>query len=76
MPKWTLSAAAFTLLNVLNPFDVVPDVLPLRGLLDDVAVVSACLSLVEQDLQEYQDWKRAQEKDENDTDASEDLISS
>jgi uncharacterized membrane protein YkvA (DUF1232 family) len=78
VPVWTLSATAFTLLYVLNPFDVVPDALPLLGLLDDAAVVSACLSLVEQDLREYQDWRRSQEKErnENERNASEDLISS
>lgn len=78
VPVWTLSAAAFTLLYVLNPFDMVPDALPLFGLLDDAAVVSACLSLVEQDLREYQEWNQSlhQEGGEDDPDASEDLISS
>lgn len=60
VPVWTLSAAAFALLYVLNPFDLVPDALPLVGLLDDAAVVSACLSLVEQDVLAYRAWKRAQ----------------
>ncbi|MFB6272961.1 MAG: YkvA family protein [Salinibacter sp.] len=73
VPVWTLSAAGFTLLYVLNPFDIVPDALPLLGLLDDAAVVSACFSLVEQDLRDYQNWKRAQQKEK---DSPEDLISS
>lgn len=79
VPVWTLSAAGFTLLYVLNPFDLVPDALPLVGLLDDAAVVSACLSLVEQDLRDYRAWKRAQLPDrdgEGEGDAQEDLISS
>jgi len=49
------------------------------GLLDDAAVVSVCLSLVEQDLQDYQAWRRASrnEEDPTDRDASgPDLISS
>lgn len=79
VPVWTLSAVGFTLLYVLNPFDLVPDALPLLGLLDDAAVVSACLSLVEQDLRAYRKWKRAQLTDQNDEaedDDPEDLISS
>jgi uncharacterized membrane protein YkvA (DUF1232 family) len=79
VPVWTLSAAGFTLLYVLNPFDIVPDTIPLLGLLDDAAVVSACLSLVEQDLREYQAWKQsnaAEIEDGGTTDASEDPISS
>jgi len=59
VPVWTLSAAGFALLYVLNPFDLIPDALPLVGLLDDAAVISACLSLVEQDLRDYQAWRQA-----------------
>lgn len=60
VPVWTLSAAAFTLLYVLNPFDAVPDALPFIGLLDDAAVVSACLVLLEQDLAAYRHWRENQ----------------
>jgi uncharacterized membrane protein YkvA (DUF1232 family) len=60
VPVWTLSAAAFALLYVLNPFDVIPDAIPLLGVLDDVAVVSACLKLLEQDLHDYRLWRRTQ----------------
>ena len=78
VPVWTLSAAGFALLYVLNPFDLVPDALPLLGLLDDAAVVSACLSLVEQDLRDYQAWKqsRVEEDDGDDEEGAQDLISS
>lgn len=58
VPVWTLSAAAFALLYVLNPFDVIPDALPVVGVLDDAAVVSACLALLEQDLYDYRAWRR------------------
>lgn len=64
VPVWTLSAAGFALLYVLNPFDVVPDALPVLGLLDDAAVVSACLALLEQDLHDYRVWRRAQQNTE------------
>ena len=78
VPVWTLSAVGFALLYVLNPFDLVPDTLPLLGLIDDAAVVSACLSLVEQDLRNYQAWKqsRVEEDDGDDEEGAQDLISS
>lgn len=57
VPGWTLSGAAFALLYVLNPLDLVPDALPLIGVLDDAAVVSACLALLEQDLADYRQWR-------------------
>lgn len=57
VPWWTLSGAAFALLYVLNPLDLVPDALPAIGLIDDAAVVSACLALLEQDLADYREWQ-------------------
>lgn len=57
VPTWTLSAAVFALLYVLNPFDLIPDALPVLGVLDDAAVVSACVALLEQDLYDYRRWR-------------------
>jgi uncharacterized membrane protein YkvA (DUF1232 family) len=57
VPYWTISAAAFTLLYVLNPMDAVPDALPAVGLLDDATVLSLCLMLLEQDLDAYRTWR-------------------
>jgi len=60
VPIGTVSAIGFALLYVLNPLDLVPDVLPVVGLLDDAAVVSACVVLVEQDLHAYNAWRERQ----------------
>jgi len=60
VPFGTIGAIVFTLIYVLNPFDLVPDILPIIGEVDDVAVMSACLLLVEQDLHKYKDWKQNQ----------------
>jgi uncharacterized membrane protein YkvA (DUF1232 family) len=53
----TIAAAVFALLYVFNPFDLLPDVLPLIGVLDDASVVAACLMLIERDLGKYRNWK-------------------
>ncbi|PEN14036.1 hypothetical protein CRI94_08295 [Longibacter salinarum] len=58
LPRWSLSAAVFTLLYVLNPMDLIPDVIPGIGALDDAAVVSLCLIMMEQDLLAYRSWRR------------------
>ena len=58
--KWpwgTMAAVVFTLIYVFDPFDLVPDVLPIIGEVDDAAVVAACLFLVERDLLAYKQWK-------------------
>ena len=55
--RWTIAAAAFALIYVINPFDIVPDVIPFVGAVDDASVVAACLMLVERDLFKYREWK-------------------
>ena len=60
IPYGILSSAVFTLIYVFNPLDIIPDVLPIIGQVDDVAVLSACLLLIEQDLNKYRDWKEGQ----------------
>ncbi len=56
-PLGTIGAIVFTLLYVFDPLDLVPDVLPVIGQIDDAAVVAACLLLVEHDLRTYATWK-------------------
>lgn len=56
----TIAAVAFALLYVINPFDIVPDVLPFIGAVDDATVIGACLMLVERDLKKYRAWKEGQ----------------
>jgi uncharacterized membrane protein YkvA (DUF1232 family) len=58
--RWTIAAATFALIYVINPFDIVPDVLPFVGAVDDATVVAACLMLIERDLFKYRDWKISQ----------------
>ena len=54
-----IAAVVFALLYVLNPFDIVPDVVPLLGFVDDAAVIGVCLSMIERQLFEYKRWKEA-----------------
>jgi uncharacterized membrane protein YkvA (DUF1232 family) len=56
----TIAAVVFGLIYVLNPFDIVPDVLPFLGALDDATVIGALLMLVERDLKKYRSWKEGQ----------------
>jgi uncharacterized membrane protein YkvA (DUF1232 family) len=53
----TIAAVVFALLYVFNPFDLIPDVLPLIGVVDDASVITACLMLIERDLSKYRNWK-------------------
>jgi uncharacterized membrane protein YkvA (DUF1232 family) len=60
IPFGTVAAVVFTLIYVFNPLDLVPDVLPIIGQVDDAAVVAGCLMLLQQDLRTYRQWKQAQ----------------
>jgi uncharacterized membrane protein YkvA (DUF1232 family) len=62
IPFWTIAAIVVALLYVLNPFDIIPDVVPVFGYLDDVAVIAACLTLVRQDLIKYEIWRVGRKK--------------
>lgn len=61
VPWATIAAVAFTLLYVLNPFDLVPDFLPGIGQMDDAAVLSLVLYMVEKDLERYRRARAARE---------------
>ena len=56
----TIAAVVFGLIYVINPLDLVPDVLPILGALDDATVIGALLMLVERDLKKYRAWKESQ----------------
>lgn len=57
IPWRSIAAITFTLIYIVNPLDIVPDVLPIVGYVDDVSVFMALLKLVEQDISDYKDWK-------------------
>lgn len=59
IPYWAISAISLALLYVLNPVDVIPDVIPGIGFLDDATVVAFCLKLVQRELERYQEWQAA-----------------
>jgi len=60
VPYWVISAGALALLYVLNPADVIPDVIIGVGYLDDATVVAFCLKLIERELLRYKEWQAAQ----------------
>ena len=53
VPKGTVAAIIGSLLYVLSPVDLIPDVIPVIGYLDDAAVLALCLKFVKHDVDEY-----------------------
>lgn len=60
VPWKTIAAIAGALLYVLNPLDLIPDLIVGFGFLDDAGVVALCLKLAESDLYRYAAWKELQ----------------
>ncbi|WP_297798449.1 YkvA family protein [uncultured Marinobacter sp.] len=65
VPWKSIAAIAGALVYVLNPLDVIPDLLVGIGFLDDAGVVALCLKLVESDLHRYAAWKEHLEERES-----------
>jgi uncharacterized membrane protein YkvA (DUF1232 family) len=59
VPWNTIAAATFAILYVLSPMDLLPDLVPVLGFLDDAGVVTACLALVGRDVEVYRLRMRA-----------------
>lgn len=57
VPWKSIAAIAGALIYVLNPLDLIPDLVFGFGLIDDAGVVAACIAMVEADLHRYAAWK-------------------
>jgi len=60
IPFWVIATVVFALLYVLSPVDLIPDVIPGAGYLDDAAVVALCLLMIEKELDKYREWKETE----------------
>lgn len=60
IPWWSVAAMVAALLYVLNPFDLLPDFIPMLGYVDDAMVIGTCLTMIETDLHKYWKWKMNQ----------------
>ena len=56
IPVGSITAIISALLYWLSPIDLIPDFLP-GGYIDDAAVIAICLNLVNDDLEEYKNWR-------------------
>ena len=52
-PWITIASITAALLYFINPFDIIPDFIPVAGMLDDAAVISSALKLIKNDIKIY-----------------------
>lgn len=62
IPLGTIIAIISALLYWLSPADVIPDVIPVVGYIDDALVVGTCLKLIGDDVEEYRKWRESNNK--------------
>ena len=56
VPLGSIIAAISSILYVVNHFDLIPDSIPLAGYLDDAAVLTVALKMIESDIEDYKKW--------------------
>lgn len=59
VPIGTIIAIVGALIYFLSPIDLLPDMIPGVGILDDAAVIGIALKLVHDDIAEYRAWREA-----------------
>lgn len=59
VPIGTILAIVGALIYFLSPVDLIPDVIPGVGILDDAAVIAFALKFVHDDIKDYKEWKVA-----------------
>ena len=62
IPLGSIIAIISALTYWLSPIDLIPDAIPVIGQLDDAGVIMACLKLVSSDVEDYQKWRKDNNK--------------
>jgi uncharacterized membrane protein YkvA (DUF1232 family) len=60
-PWGTLTGGIFSILYLLNPLDIIPEALPIIGIVDDTLVFGVFLALLSRDVKKYLLWKSSSE---------------
>ena len=62
VPWKFIAAAGFAVFYLLNPLDIVPDVLPFFGYLDDASVFGLVLAGFKSEIEAYRRWKTEKDR--------------
>ena len=57
VPVSTIVSIIMTLLYIFSPIDLIPDFLPVVGLLDDAAVLGACVASFGSAIKKFEEWE-------------------
>lgn len=58
IPIGTIISAVAVIVYFVSPLDLIPDTIPLVGLLDDGTVAGIALKFLQSDIEEYRKWRK------------------
>ena len=65
LPYRTIIAIVVALLYILNPIDLIPDIIPILGQMDDLAMLMFVWKMISEDVKDYALWRVRNSDDEN-----------
>ena len=57
VPWKFIAAVGFAMVYLINPFDIIPDVIPIVGLTDDASVFALVLASFKIEIETYRNWR-------------------
>ena len=58
VPWKLIAAVGFAVAYLISPLDVIPDVIPVLGFVDDAAVFALVVSAFQSEIDAYKEWKK------------------
>ena len=65
VPWKFIAAVGFAMVYLINPFDIIPDVIPIVGLTDDASVVALVLASFKNEIETYRNWRNGKNLQED-----------